>query len=640
MAFRKNTKQNVVLNFLPLAEQELSFVIYRSKFSGNDSIPMEMENEVKKYQLPDDNDNRDVYADFLVRMDAADGFEPFTADIHMNYYLTLFYLHRRLQAKCKEVLQPNTFSVEAHYRNKINFIIKRHQEGHEIVWLEPYHLSIKNQFGFLIGYNFHVAEGYTLNKSILQKSLSLGPDGRENKNYYADNLKKIEQFLSKISTILFPLTTNNESIINIVTSLKNLQTDLLDTKAYIFSQNKRNASQFQGIKKYGPLEPVSDKSLICFMYRQEDKPLSHDLYYALRGDKYATFPGMTNMLSFRFDKEHVAGIPLASYEYADIESAISRLSEMADQRNILPIILFPWSRDEIEGVDYYYRIKHQFLSKRLPTQFVSLKRLRAKDGLKWSVANIALASFGKLGGKPWKVDPRNERCLIIGIGQAHRRNDGNISRYYAYSVLSDSSGLYDSIRVLSVSQDKRQYLNGLTERLKGVISEKADDYDKFVIHTPFKLRYDEMDAIKDALIIVDDKKAVVVMKFNEKSKFFGFEMNNNSKVPFESTCMPLGREQYLVWFEGLQFHNPAIKRRISRPMHIQFIYSNPELANEHRIGYLQDAINLSGANWRGFNAKTLPVSVYYSKLIAEYIGHFDRLGFDEVNLENMPPWFL
>ena len=76
-------------------------------------------------------------------------------------------------------------------------------------------------------------------------------------------------------------------------------------------------------------------------------------------------------------------------------------------------------------------------------------------------------------------------------------------------------------------------------------------------------------------------------------------------------------------------------------MNVEFIhFSAEELSNSDEISYLQDAINLSGANWRGFNAKTSPVSVYYAKIIADYIGHFDKLGLPEIDIENMPPWFL
>jgi hypothetical protein len=56
--------------------------------------------------------------------------------------------------------------------------------------------------------------------------------------------------------------------------------------------------------------------------------------------------------------------------------------------------------------------------------------------------------------------------------------------------------------------------------------------------------------------------------------------------------------------------------------------------------YLQDSLNLSGANWRGFNAKSLPVSVFYAKLIARYFSQFERLGLEECELDNLTPWFL
>ncbi len=130
------------------------------------------------------------------------------------------------------------------------------------------------------------------------------------------------------------------------------------------------------------------------------------------------------------------------------------------------------------------------------------------------------------------------------------------------------------------------------------------------------------------------------MKFDDNSKYFGYALENNSKVPYESSYTSLGKKEYLVWFEGLQYHNPTIRRRIARPMHIEFVCSNKNLSFDEEKGYLQDAINLSGANWRGFNAKTLPVSIYYAKLIAEYIREFNRLGLPEINIENLPPWFL
>jgi Piwi domain len=629
----------VALNFLEIVTQPFQISFYLKRVVNCDQ-PSPYPN-VKRYNLPGALAKSDgEFVPYYISDVAQTGFEPVTISSEVNNVLTAYKLFESLVQKSKETLREGIdFTVEDGFRKKVNFIISSSDLGNEEIWLEPYHLNVSKKFGFLIGFHFNLAEGQSFNKAIQQKSLSLGSDGRANINFYADIYKKLQFFIAHFKSRLFPL----EQGVDVTASFKEITSKHLESKKYIFYNNRVEKSQFQGVKKHGPLVRVAENSLICFMYRSKDKPFSYELFHALKGDKFGTFPGMEAMFSFSLGKEHVTGLPLTDYSQETIAAAVSQLQNIAGDRPTLPLLLIPWSRTECtpEQEDTYYRIKHQFLSKGLPTQFVSLQKMRARDGLKWSISNIGLGTFSKLGGLPWKLQPRHEKCLIVGIGQAHRRlNDGTINRYFAYSVLTDSSGLYDSIKILSKSEQKDTYLNGLTENIKSVINSMATKYEKFVIHTPFKLKTEEVDALKVGLKEVAGKE-IVVIKFNENSKYFGFSLGNNSKVPFESSCVPLGRRQYLVWFEGLQYHNPTIRRRIAKPMHVEFLYSsNSDLSENDEISYLQDAINLSGANWRGFNAKTSPVSVYYAKIIANYIGSFDRLGLPEIDIEDMPPWFL
>jgi hypothetical protein len=642
------SNSKIALNFLAIDKHDFSFTANVKPYvAPNERETDSKEEDVRTYRLPSNSvgDETDEYSAYDICLGTKAGFEPRKISSYANIYLTQYFLFTYLLTKCKAVLGCNEYFVVDDYRNKVNFVIRKTDVGDETVWLEPYFLHKTREFGFMAGFHFRVKDGQVLNNQVLQKSLSLSPDGRENTNYYVDNLKKLEEFLGLFHDKIFPLIVNEDIQFELIWPLRQLQGEALNTKTYVFANDKRDTSQFQGVKKHGPLERIPDNSVICFMYRPREKPLSYELYHALRGEKYATFPGMKSMFSFSLSKEHVMGVPLEGYEEETIRTAVERVASFAENRPVLPLILFPWTRLEWnqEGIDAYYRTKYQFLAKKLPTQFVSLQRICGRDGLKWSISNIGLAVFSKLGGKPWKLATNHERCLIIGIGQAHRRIGDNISRFFAYSVLSDSSGLYDSIRILSASENKEQYLNGLTEKIKTVIDELSEHYERFVIHTPFKLKIDEMQAIQTALERIENEsgeKTFAVLKFNDNSKYFGFALNNNSKVPYESSYVPLGKRQYLVWFEGLQYHNPTIRRRIARPMHIEFVYSNKELSHDDERGYLQDAINLSGANWRGFNAKTLPISVYYAKLIAKYIREFDRLGFPEINIENLSPWFL
>lgn len=132
----------------------------------------------------------------------------------------------------------------------------------------------------------------------------------------------------------------------------------------------------------------------------------------------------------------------------------------------------------------------------------------------------------------------------------------------------------------------------------------------------------------------------LVIKINTKNKFFGYYSDSNSLVPYESTCLQLSSNEYLIWFEGIQRNKPNVYKRFSGPTHLQSYYSSKHLSPPEKMKYLQDIINLSGANWRVFNAKSLPVSIYYCQLIARRIKEFDSLGYEDIQIKDSNPWFL
>ena len=105
-----------------------------------------------------------------------------------------------------------------------------------------------------------------------------------------------------------------------------------------------------------------------------------------------------------------------------------------------------------------------------------------------------------------------------------------------------------------------------------------------------------------------------MVKVNHKSRFFGANRNVNSLVPFEGTRVKLGHDEYLVWFEGIFPDKPTVTKAFPGPTHLQFMRVTENNRIDDEI-LLQDLVNLSGANWRGFNAKSAPVSVFYCHLV-------------------------
>ena len=73
---------------------------------------------------------------------------------------------------------------------------------------------------------------------------------------------------------------------------------------------------------------------------------------------------------------------------------------------------------------------------------------------------------------------------------------------------------------------------------------------------------------------------------------------------------------------------------------MNFDYSYPEISSSDRMTILEDISNLAGANWRGFNASTRPVSVFYCRIVGEFIKEFTERSLPIPAVEEFMPWFL
>ena len=633
--------QRIVLNFFPLATAEFTIRLYRLPYVEGDPPTIGDEAAVRRRLLVNG-----TYDFFWTSFEHPEGGAETVCNPFDNVYATIEALRVALIRSCSSALDSAAFKVTSGFRRRVEIITGKHPEGSQFVSLEPYLLRTKKQFGFLADFRFHPIEEQRGTRRALELSLSLDRNGHRNSNYYADRYSHLAAYVREFHHRIFPLTMPGKQTVSVEPQMMDLIPTRLDVKSYVVGSGRTSKSQFMGVKQDGPLKASPENSHLYFLYRGQDRPLSRDLFRALRGDSFSTFPGMSRMFNLPMPTENVSGATLSDFSPREIERVRDKVLSATAGRNVIPIVLTPFSRhDAPDENSAYWNLKHSFLSKGLPIQVIATTTVADKNKLKWSTASIGLQIFAKLGGTPWKVRPRTKRCLIVGIGQAHRVSEQRTDRFFAYSVLTDSSGVFEEVRVLGEgqAQEEENYYESFSSNLKKILADYSPRFSSFVIHTTFTIRRRELDTI--ASVLAEQKEQAhsgefVSIKFNDRSPFFGFAVDHNSRVPYESTILSLSRSEFLVWFEGLQYGRPTVGNIVGGPLHVQFTYPDAEMDLEQQRAHLQDAINLSGANWRGFNAKSLPVSVYYAQLIAKYLKEFENHGLPPVDVRVLTPWFL
>lgn len=640
------------MNFLKITPKNFDVTFYRRNLN---LLP---KNEQKNYykQNLKENEQSEKTNKFAIVFEKQERFSEQIVTSAFSLDLTKRYL---LEALIKQVekLGIITFSTYKDKYHRIYLPLETWNEGTETVWIEPYFLEQTNSFGFLIDFKFWVKPEYQekikgfVDKRILQLSGSLDKKGLSNKAYYQFKYEKLQTFFH----LYLPQLKNIEFGINQFTMSENLvelEAFSLSTKTYQFLDEKSSNSPFFGLQKYSPFQKPEKETNFLFLFKETDRSFAIKLWNGLIGKGFTEqFSGIEKMFRIPFNNDYIKGKKVN-------ELSVEVLNEVADEivsekkkgQNILPIILTKSRTTEMDD-RLYYTIKHTFTKRDIPCQVVTKDLIVNNNSLKYSLSNIALQIFAKSGGKPWRVKPAIKECLIIGIGNKNKEifvtdekgeKRKKIEKFLTYSVLTDSSGLFKEIQILSETDNEAEYYRNLINKLKAIILQAATEGDKdIVIHSPFRISKEKVWDI----IFRDLPKElnISILIINDKHKYFGYDLSKNALVPYESSFITLSMHEYLVWFEGLQYNNSTFSKRIGSPVYINFWHSNNRKLlqdSTYRKNLLQDCINLSGANWRGFKAKQLPVSIFYCQRIAEFLKKFDDYKFEHIELENFKPWFL
>jgi len=632
----------IALNFIPIKEQDRNLTIYRKLV--DDSSQPKVDGDFR-VNLPEHEGDKEWQL-FDVSTSEKKNYESYIYKFSENSVLTVHLIYSDLL----DLMNTDGNEIEYYTPRKaislkeVRFVTEKFDDGATEIVVKPYYLKSKNLFGFLLEHKYSLNEGESFNRRTQIRSLSLDKSGKPNIYFYKDKKAAIELFSNDV---LSPLLS--ASILEIETKFESLPAKQLDVKTYLVGKGTKAKSQFMGIRSNGPYRPMENNVRYLFLFTERTRSLARDIYLGLLGKLFpGQFSGLEKMFSVPIHKDIVEHHLVETFDADAIGAVDTKIQELKacypDDKIMLVAVLSKGFKGVEAAFDAYGHLKLMALRNKAYCQVVTEDTFFKKDQLKWSVSNIGLQIFSKLGGAPWLVQPAKSNCLIFGIGSVQERIDGSTIRYTAYTVCLDTSGDFKYIKPLSSSNDETTYLENLKQNLSQVLtSELGEQYKSLVLHLPYKISRNEVDVIKKVVSEVrgDDEFEVIVVRINTKHKFLGFS-DHNTCVPYESSYVQLSKNEFLIWAEGLQYGKEVLHKRVSEPLYVDFIESREEWATKKDC--LQDILNLTGANWRGFNSKAQPISILYSRLIAKFMKEFSHLeninDMSIVSAESVAPWFL
>lgn len=397
-----------------------------------------------------------------------------------------------------------------------------------------------------------------------------------------------------------------------------------------------SGTSFDGFKQYGPYDkhqPRKSSFTCVILYPRWASAEMQKVKTAL----------VSGMFFFRGFKAFSRGVTISTLDEISLDCAPGESLEKqasayrkaihdlpGDPAPDLIIALIPYTPKYLFDTPYY-AAKLEASARGIPCQLLALERLKADESLKWSLANIGLQIYAKLGNVPWVVEaPDVPNDMIIGIGRREVRASriGSLKRYMGFTTAYKNNGAFLTFQGLSPVGSVDDYCGQLSNAVESALrqfqlsSKKRPD--RVVFHSFKKVGEQEIRALEDGISSGTDNATALpyaLVHIDEFGNFLLFDGDHKTYLPASGYAVGLGALQGLLMTEGneryerrkMGFPAPLIVRLDHRSkldeMHLPQIY----------LDLLYQVFSLSKVNWRGFNAAAIPVTLNYSRLIAELI---------------------
>ncbi len=295
-----------------------------------------------------------------------------------------------------------------------------------------------------------------------------------------------------------------------------------------------------------------------------------------------------------------------------------------------------------DAVNPYLHAKSSLLTAGVPVQELRVPTIKQADtSLSYTLRNIALALYAKMGGTPWTVDQDMTISdeLVIGMGSCALAESRFIERerYVGITTVFRGDGSY-LLGNISKECPYREYPQVLESETISVLNEikyrngwRPGDTVRIIFHTYKPLKNIEVEAIaaKCVQAISGEQNiefAFLTISHDHPFRLFdidqqGIKGTKGIYVPQRGIIMQLGRYTRLLCTTG-----PELVKREGLPLPAPLLVHLHPASTYRSLDYLaEQVLKFTALSWRSTLPAPKPVTIFYSDLIAQFLGRLQRI---------------
>jgi len=381
-------------------------------------------------------------------------------------------------------------------------------------------------------------------------------------------------------------------------------------------QTAVSQSTYAGISRFGPYDkdifPKKEIKIAAI------SPFNTDMDKFIQAfvEGIGSYPGFR--MWFRVDARKPATFSVEP----NLDSYKTTLNNVARQDYDMVYVIID---DRVESTLLYPLIKTTLLGNGVPCQVIRSEKASApNDQLQWILANIALSTYAKVGGTPWVIAARDRPEIVLGMSRALDRTKKVI---VGFTTIFKHNGDF----ILSYSKSPvttwEEYEEGIENLVCEAISEygrKEENPTSLVFHFHKRTGAKEIDAVKNAIESLGADIKFALLHLNTYSSYRVFDESDFTYVPLSGLMVRLSSRQALLVTDG---RKAFVKRPfIGTPGVLEITMDKESTLDFREFPRLVEQIYyFSYVNWRGFNARTIPVTINYPYLIARLVSGLESI---------------